>query len=84
MAVARISSSSAAHWKTFLLEVTIVARVEANIANVTQHVAVENLDKLRARIKSFPGMIVKLQGIAGRTEMHTRPTKVLRNYAARV
>jgi Kiwa KwaB-like protein len=60
----------------------LVAQVDANIASVTQHVAIENLDELRARIKSFPGMMVKLQGIVDRADMHTRPPDVLRNYAA--
>jgi hypothetical protein len=60
----------------------LVAQVDANIAAVTQHVAIENLDELRARIKGFPGMMVKLQGIIDRADMHTRPPEVLRNYAA--
>jgi hypothetical protein len=59
----------------------LVAQVDANIATVTEHVAIENLDELRARIKSFPGMMVKLQGIVDRADMHTRPPEVLRNYA---
>ncbi len=60
----------------------LVAQVDANISTVTQHVGIDNLDAFRARVKGFPGMMVKLQGIIERADMHTKPPDVLRTYAA--
>jgi hypothetical protein len=60
----------------------LVAQVDANITAVTEYVGIDNLDAFRARVKSFPGMMVKLQGIIDRADMHTRPPDVLRKYAA--
>jgi hypothetical protein len=60
----------------------LVAQVDANVAAVDAHIGIDNLDAFRARIKSFPGMMVKLQGIIDRADMHTRPPDVLRTYAA--
>lgn len=57
------------------------AQVDANLATVTQHIGIDNLDEFRARIKAYPGMMVKLQGIIDRADMHTRPPHVLRQYA---
>jgi hypothetical protein len=59
----------------------LVAQVDANIASVTEYVGIDNLDEFRARIKSYPAMMVKLQGIIDRADMHTRPPDVLRKYA---
>jgi hypothetical protein len=60
----------------------LVAQVDANIASITAHVGIENVDDLLTRIKSYPAMMVKLQGIINRADMHTRPPDVLRKYAA--
>jgi hypothetical protein len=60
----------------------LVAQVDANISTVTQHIGIDNLDAFRARVKGFPGMMVKLQGIIDRADMHTKPPEVLRKYAA--
>ena len=49
----------------------LVAQVDANVATLTTHVGIDNLDAFRARIKGFPGMMVKLQGIIDRADMHT-------------
>jgi hypothetical protein len=62
----------------------LVEQVDANVAAVTEHVDIDNLDAFRARIKSFPGMMVKLQGIIDRADMHTRPPDVLRKYAIEI
>jgi hypothetical protein len=60
----------------------LVAQVDANINAVIAHVGIENLEAFRARVKAFPGMMVKLQGIIDRADMHTRPPQVLRKYAS--
>lgn len=60
----------------------LIAQVDANIAAITQHVAIGNLEAFTARIKSMPGMMVKLQGIIERADMHTKPAGVLRKYAS--
>lgn len=59
----------------------LIAQVDSNIAALTQYVGIDNLDAFTARIKSFPGMMVKLQGIMDRADMHTKPPDVLRKYA---
>jgi hypothetical protein len=58
----------------------LIAQVDANISTITQQVGIDNLDAFRARIKSFPGMMVKLQAIVDRADMHTKPPDVLRKY----
>lgn len=58
----------------------LAAKVDENLATVTEHVAVTNLDELASRIKSYPAMMVKLQRIVERADMHTRPAEVLRAY----
>jgi len=60
----------------------LVAQVDANVATLTTHVGIDNLDAFRARIKGFPGMMVKLQGVIDRADMHTRSPDVLRKYAS--
>jgi hypothetical protein len=60
----------------------LIAQVHANVTTVTEHVGIDNLDEFLVRIKSFPGMMVKLQGIIDRADMHTRPPHILRQYAA--
>ncbi len=59
----------------------LVAQVDANLASVTEHIGIDNLDAFRTRIKSYPAMIVKLQGIIDRADMHTRSPDELRKYA---
>lgn len=59
----------------------LVAQVDTNIASVTEHIGIDNLDEFRARIKSYPAMMVKLQGIIDRADMHTRSPDELRKYA---
>jgi hypothetical protein len=58
----------------------LVAQVDANLASVTQHIGIKNFDAFAVRIKSMPGMMVKLQAIIDRADMHTRPAAVLRKY----
>lgn len=58
----------------------LVARVDSHLATITQHVGIDNLDALADRIKSYPAMAVKLSRIIDRTDMHTRPPSVLRDY----
>ncbi len=60
----------------------LIAQVDANIVVITKHVAIGNLDAFITRIKSMPGMMVKLQGIVDRADMHTKPPSVLRKYAS--
>jgi hypothetical protein len=57
------------------------AQVEANLATVTAHIGIDNLEEFGARVRAYPGMMVKLQGIIDRADMHTRPPQVLRQYA---
>jgi hypothetical protein len=58
------------------------ARVDANVAAITEHIGIENLQAFTDRIKSFPGMMVKLQAIIDRADMHTKPPAELRKYAS--
>ena len=58
----------------------LIAKVDEHLAVVTQHVPVANLTDLATRIKSYPAMMVKLQRIVERADMHTRPAQVLRDY----
>jgi hypothetical protein len=58
----------------------LIAKVDEHLAAVTEHVPVANLDDLATRIKSYPAMMVKLQRIVERADMHTRPAQVLREY----
>jgi ACT domain-containing protein len=60
----------------------LIAQVDANIAAITQHVAIGNIAAFTTRIKAMPGMMVKLQGIVDRADMHTKPASVLRKYAS--
>jgi hypothetical protein len=59
----------------------LMAQVDAHLTIITQHVGIKNLDAFADRIKSMPGMMVKLQGIIERADMHTRPAPELRQYA---
>jgi hypothetical protein len=58
----------------------LVAKVEEHMAAVTQHIGIDNADDFTARIKTYPAMMVKLQRIIDRADMHTRRAEVLRNY----
>lgn len=58
----------------------LVAKVEEHVETITQHVGIEHADDFIARIKAYPAMMVKLQRIIERADMHTRPPDVLRNY----
>ncbi len=58
----------------------LVAKVEEHMATVTQHIGIDNADDFVTRIKAYPAMMVKLQRIIDRADMHTRPPDVLRNY----
>jgi hypothetical protein len=58
----------------------LVAKVEEHVATVTQHIGIDNVDGFVSRIKAYPAMMVKLQRIIDRADMHTRPPEVLRNY----
>jgi hypothetical protein len=58
------------------------AKVDANLASVTEHIGIDNLDEFRARIKSNPIMMVKLQSIIDRADMHTRSAAELKKYAS--
>jgi hypothetical protein len=58
----------------------LIAQVDANLAAITQHIGIKNFDDFAARIKSMPGMMVKLQAIIDRADMHTRPAADLRKY----
>jgi hypothetical protein len=57
------------------------AKVDENLATVTAKVKVANLAEFSARIKSNPTMMVKLEHIVARADMHTRSPTELRNYA---
>jgi hypothetical protein len=59
----------------------LIAQVDANVSVVTEHIGIDNLDEMRARIKSYPAMMVKLQGIVDRADMHIRSPAELRKYA---
>jgi hypothetical protein len=58
----------------------LAAKVEEHMATVTQHIGIDNANDFVTRIKANPGMMVKLQRIIDRADMHTRPPEVLRNY----
>lgn len=58
----------------------LVAKVEEHVGAITQHVGIERVDDFVARIKTYPAMMVKLQRIIERADMHTRPPDVLRSY----
>ena len=57
------------------------AAVDRNLALVTAHVGIDDLEGFRTRIKSNPAMMVKLQNIIDRADMHTRPPAVRKRYA---
>jgi hypothetical protein len=59
----------------------LVAKVDQHLQAITQHVGIDNLGALGDRIKTNPAMMVKLQRIIERSDMHTRPPAVLRQYA---
>jgi hypothetical protein len=58
----------------------LVAKVEEHVASLTQHIGIDNADEFVNRIKAYPAMMVKLQRIIERADMHTRSPDVLRNY----
>jgi len=58
----------------------LVAKVDEHLQAVTQHVGIDNLGDLSDRIKVYPAMMVKLQRIIERADMHTRPVEDLRRY----
>lgn len=58
----------------------LVAKVEEHVAAVRAHIEIDNADEFVARIKAYPSMMVKLQRIIERADMHTRPPDQLRNY----
>jgi hypothetical protein len=58
----------------------LVAKVEEHMATVTQHIGIDNANDFVMRIKAYPAMMVKLQRIIDRADMHTRPPEVLRDY----
>ena len=58
----------------------LVAKVDQHLNTIAAHIGIDNLDGLRARIKAYPAMMVKLQRIIDRADMHTRPAAVLRQY----
>lgn len=59
----------------------LVAKVDEHLQAITQHVGIDNLDAFSERIKAFPGMMVKLQRIIERADMHTRSADELRKYS---
>jgi Kiwa protein KwaB-like len=59
----------------------LVAKVDEHLQTVVQHVGIDNLSDFADRIKSNPVMMVKLQRIIERADMHTRPIADLRTYA---
>jgi hypothetical protein len=58
----------------------LIAKVDEHLEAVSQHVGIDNLSDLASRIKSYPAMMVKLQRIVERADMHTRDPEVLRKY----
>lgn len=58
----------------------LIAKVDEHLTAIVQHVAIDNLDGLSERIKRYPAMMVKLQRIIERGDMHTRPAAELRMY----
>jgi hypothetical protein len=58
------------------------AKVDANLAAIAEHITIDNLHEFRARIKSNPVMMVKLQSIIDRADMHTRSAAELKKYAS--
>lgn len=59
----------------------LVAKVDAYVAEIVQHIGIDNLAAFADRIKSDPRMVVKLQHIIDRADMHTKPPHILRQYA---
>ena len=57
------------------------AKVDANLAKIVEHIEVANLAEFGVRIKSNPTMMVKLQSIIDRADMHTRSSAELKKYA---
>jgi hypothetical protein len=57
------------------------AKVDENLATVTAHIGVANLAEFSARVKSNPTMMVKLESIVSRADMHTRTPAELKKYA---
>ena len=58
----------------------LVAKVDEHLSAVSEHVGIANLSDFAERIKSYPAMMVKLQRIVERADMHTRDPEVLRKY----
>lgn len=58
------------------------AKVDESLAAVTEHIGIANLPEFSARIKSNPFMMVKLESIVERADMHTRMPSELKKYAA--
>jgi hypothetical protein len=56
------------------------ALVDGHLNEIAQHVQIDGMTELAARVKSFPAMAVKLSRIIARADMHTRPPDVLRKY----
>lgn len=57
------------------------AKVDSNLGMIVEHIKVANLAEFSARIKSNPTMMVKLQSIIDRADMHTRSPTELKKYA---
>jgi hypothetical protein len=57
------------------------AKVDSNLGEIVEHIEVANLAEFSARIKSNPTMMVKLQSIIDRADMHTRSPAELKKYA---
>jgi hypothetical protein len=60
----------------------LAAKVDQHLQTITQHIGIDNLTQFSHRIKAYPAMMVKLQRILERADMHTRPPDVLRQYAS--
>jgi hypothetical protein len=58
----------------------LAAMVDDHLEAITEHVVIEGLEALSARIKANPAMAVKLSRIIERADMHTRSPDVLRDY----
>jgi hypothetical protein len=58
----------------------LAAKVEEHVAAVRAHIEIDNADEFVARIKAYPSMMVKLQRIIERADMHNRPPAQLRTY----
>jgi hypothetical protein len=57
------------------------AKVDANLVKVVEHIGIANLAEFSTRIKGNPTMMVKLQSIIDRADMHTRSPAELQKYA---